>query len=270
MSRVGQFGQISEINDHLYLSGAGVLKPEKIRQKKITCIVNATVEEPNVYLAGVDYLKIRVDDSPLAHLDTYFDLVADKIRANKDRGGKTLVHCVAGVSRSATLCIVYLMKHQGLTLRQAYYHVKSVRPIIHPNCGFWKQMIEFELRLTGSNTVRLIPAKNEREAVPDVYAEDLRRIFHPLNNASLSSNVRSISAPSSRRSLGGGGFRPSTHGFRRSPSPAATWSSRHGSVPLGSSLTAIALVGAPAKTRIKSSLFSNLYQSSQDLLFPTF
>lgn len=52
MSRIGLFGQISEINDHLYLSGAGVLRPEKLKQKKITCVINATTEEPNAHLSG--------------------------------------------------------------------------------------------------------------------------------------------------------------------------------------------------------------------------
>jgi len=33
MSRVGLFGQISDINDHLFLSGAGVMRPEKLKQK---------------------------------------------------------------------------------------------------------------------------------------------------------------------------------------------------------------------------------------------
>lgn len=96
MSRVGIFGQISEINDHLFLSGAGVLKPEKLRQKKIVFIVNATTEEPNAYFQGanlkiwqsfegnnflgVDYMKIRIDDHPYARLSDYFDQVADKIK----------------------------------------------------------------------------------------------------------------------------------------------------------------------------------------------
>ncbi|KIH50986.1 hypothetical protein ANCDUO_18931 [Ancylostoma duodenale] len=52
MSRIGVFGQISEITDHLFLSGAGCLKPEKIRQKRIVFIVNATTEEPNTYIQG--------------------------------------------------------------------------------------------------------------------------------------------------------------------------------------------------------------------------
>lgn len=49
-------------------------------------------------------------------------MVADKIKAIKDRGGKTLVHCVAGVSRSASLVIVYLVKYERMTLRQAYHY----------------------------------------------------------------------------------------------------------------------------------------------------
>lgn len=53
MSRVGLFGQISEINDHLYLSGAGVLRPEKLKQKKISCVINVTNEEPSAYMPGI-------------------------------------------------------------------------------------------------------------------------------------------------------------------------------------------------------------------------
>lgn len=55
MSRIGLFGQISEVTDYLFLSGAGVLKLEKLRQKKISCIVNATVEEPSTHIPGNYY-----------------------------------------------------------------------------------------------------------------------------------------------------------------------------------------------------------------------
>jgi len=151
MSRVGLFGQISEINDHLYLSGAGVLRPEKLKQKKITCVINVTNEEPSAYMPGIDYMKIRIDDNPYAHLDHYFDMVADKIRTVRERGGRTLVHCMAGVSRSASLCIIYLVKHDRMTLLQAYHYVKAARPIIRPNVGFFRQMVEYERKLRGNN-----------------------------------------------------------------------------------------------------------------------
>lgn len=201
MSRVGSFGQISEINDHLFLSGAHVLKPDKIRQKGITCIVNATVEEPSMYLAGMDYLKIRIDDSPYARLDAYFDLVSDKIKAIKDKSGKTLVHCVAGVSRSASLVCAYLIKHEGMSLRQAYQYVKMARPIIRPNVGFWKQLIDYEKRLTGFNTVQMVPARYGCDDVPDVYIDEMRSI-HPSasNPTSALSSAATFGRPFSSRS----------------------------------------------------------------------
>ena len=42
-----------------------------------------------------------------------------------------LVHCIAGVSRSATIVMAYLMKSQGMTLQQAHRLVKSKRPIVN-------------------------------------------------------------------------------------------------------------------------------------------
>jgi len=197
MSRVGCFGQISEINDHLFLSGAHVLKPDKIRQKGITCIVNATVEEPSLYLAGMDYLKIRIDDSPFARLDAYFDLVSDKIKGTKDKSGKTLVHCVAGVSRSASLVCAYLIKYENMSLRQAYQYVKMARPIIRPNLGFWKQLIDYEKRVRGVSSVQMVAARYGCDDVPDVYIDETR--------PSSSNSIASLSSAVFGRPYGSAG-----------------------------------------------------------------
>lgn len=101
MSRVASFGQISEITDSLYLSGAHVLKPELIQNRLIHCIINASIEESanQHHLPGIEYMKVRVDDVPTARLDAHFDQVCDKIKSIKERGFRTLVHCMAGVSR---------------------------------------------------------------------------------------------------------------------------------------------------------------------------
>ncbi|KAK6022594.1 dual specificity phosphatase, catalytic domain protein, partial [Ostertagia ostertagi] len=175
MSRIGVFGQISEITDHLFLSGAGCLKPEKIKQKRIVFVVNATTEEPNSYIQGVEYMKVRIDDHPYARIQDYFDQVADKIKAVKDRGGKTLVHCMAGVSRSASLVMIYLVKHERMTLRQAYHYVRSARPVIRPNVGFWKQMVDFERRLRGVASVTMVMTNQCDLPIPDIYVDDLKR-----------------------------------------------------------------------------------------------
>ena len=67
----------------------------------------------NILCFILQTLRVQVDDVPSASLSPYFDKVADKIQQVTSRGGKVLVHCMAGVSRSSTLCIAYLMKHKG-------------------------------------------------------------------------------------------------------------------------------------------------------------
>jgi len=281
MSRIGIFGQISDINDHLFLSGAGVLKPEKLKANKITCIINATTEEPNAYLPGIDYMKIRIDDNPYAHLDHYFDMVADKIRSVKDRGGRTLVHCVAGVSRSASLCMIYLVKYERMTLRQAYHYVKSARPIIRPNVGFWKQMIDYERKLRGHATVSMIATNQADLTIPDVYANDFKR--HMLNQMEAQPvkqtlNGNGIQALNKRRGLSSGTTtgRPATVSYRRSTTPNLVNSTHF--APFSGSGTRYSPPGSlfispiPARKprETTNNIFGNLYNSSRDVLFPAF
>lgn len=86
-----------------------------------------------------------------------------------------------------------------MSLRQAYHYVKSARPIIRPNLGFWQQMVEYERKLrgilyynlelnthssppsSGHSTVTMIPAEGSQLPFPDVYSTDLRKhiLSHP-------------------------------------------------------------------------------------------
>ena len=96
-----------------------------------------------------------------------FHQVADKIHEVSKRGGHVLVHCVAGVSRSSSLCIAYLIKYKRMTLRQAYYHVKQRRPIIRPNVGFFRQLIDYEKKILGKASVKFV--SSPMGPLPDVY-----------------------------------------------------------------------------------------------------
>ena len=49
-----------------------------------------------------------------------------------------LVHCFAGVSRSASTVIAYLMKKLNWDLRKAYNYTRDCRNIINPNPGFYR------------------------------------------------------------------------------------------------------------------------------------
>lgn len=53
---------------------------------------------------------------------------------------RILFHCYAGISRSTTLAIAYLVHTTNMTLQDAIKFVKSKRHIIQPNNGFMKAL----------------------------------------------------------------------------------------------------------------------------------
>lgn len=59
---------------------------------------------------------------------------------HQNRHENILVHCNAGVSRSPTIVISYLMALENLSYDEAYEKVKSKRECIKPNNGFVQQL----------------------------------------------------------------------------------------------------------------------------------
>lgn len=98
---------------------------------------------------GIVYHRIRVEDNPNANIKQYFDeacrFIHDAFTGQKEGDVcNVLVHCQAGVSRSAIICMAYLIKYHGLSFMGAYGVVKAAREIICPNTGFLEQLMEWE------------------------------------------------------------------------------------------------------------------------------
>ncbi|XP_041054390.1 dual specificity protein phosphatase 14 [Cetorhinus maximus] len=171
----GVLGGIAQITPCLYLSsGNAATNRNLVLSKGITCIINATMEIPNANWPEVEYVKVPVADLPHAPISLYFDSIADKIHSVSKKHGSALVHCVAGVSRSASLCIAYLMKFHKISLLEAHNWVKSHRPIIRPNVGFWRQLIEYERKLFGKNSVKMV--QSPIGVIPDIYEKETRNL----------------------------------------------------------------------------------------------
>lgn len=99
------FSNVDRITDTLYLTGIGGVLLENIKELKIRCIINATHEMPLAKLPKVASLRVPVDDDPTENIFIYLDDVATVIHNVSKKGGRTLVHCLAGASRSSTLVI---------------------------------------------------------------------------------------------------------------------------------------------------------------------
>lgn len=169
-----QLFEVTEVCPGLLLCGATMVGRTS---HPVTCIVNAAPELPDPPLSdSIKTVKIHIRDSPSEPLDNYFDQVADLVEKVKEEGGCTLVHCVAGVSRSASLCLAYLIKHGQMTFQQAFQHLRHQRPCIRPNMGFFKQLIEFETRVHGVASVAIVYNLTANTFIPSVYEEDYRNM----------------------------------------------------------------------------------------------
>ncbi|XP_012233356.1 dual specificity protein phosphatase 15 [Linepithema humile] len=90
------------------------------------------------------YLCILAADSPDQNLSQYFSLCNDFIHAARLRGGNVLIHCLAGMSRSVTVAVAYIMSTTNLSWKEALKVVKVGRSIANPNVGFQQQLKDFE------------------------------------------------------------------------------------------------------------------------------
>ncbi|CAG2111311.1 unnamed protein product [Medioppia subpectinata] len=84
---------------------------------------------------------IDAEDSPhedlMAHFDRAVDLIDEEL---VDRGGRVMVWCGAGWSRSVTIVAAYLMRRDRCTGDEALELIRRVRPKINPNAGFVAQL----------------------------------------------------------------------------------------------------------------------------------
>lgn len=167
---------LCKVTDHLFLSNAAAANdPSQVTQSNITCIINVSeTKNKTPPPTAVEYIHLPISDSPMSPLSDNFDNVADKIQFNAEHNGRTLVHCNAGVSRSTALCMVYLMKHQGVSLLEAHRWIKKCRPMARPNNGFWEQLIRYETELRGRASVRMV--RSSMGEIPDIYEEEARNM----------------------------------------------------------------------------------------------
>lgn len=95
-------------------------------------------------LQEMTYLCIPAADLPTQNLTQYFKESISFMHESRLKGEGCLVHCLAGVSRSVTLVMAYLMTVTGLGWQDALSAVRVARPCAGPNMGFLRQLEDFE------------------------------------------------------------------------------------------------------------------------------
>lgn len=143
--RVGKLPSFNEILPRLYLGDIFMaVNKDEISRLGITDMISVEIKPlqasdlaPTIkrylYINVMDHLKQDI----LSHFDTSNDFIETALKVPSN---KVYVHCVAGISRSATLVIAYIMKTRSMNFMEAFDLVKQKRKIIDPNEGFVRQL----------------------------------------------------------------------------------------------------------------------------------
>ncbi|NXT87133.1 DUS15 phosphatase, partial [Anhinga rufa] len=91
----------------------------------------------------ITYLRIPLPDTPEANIKRHFKECISFIHQCRLHGGNCLVHCLAGISRSTTVVVAYVMAVTELSCQEVLEAIRTVRPVANPNPGFRQQLAEF-------------------------------------------------------------------------------------------------------------------------------
>ena len=116
-------------------------------------VLNVTAVNPTYPQSdSITYKQLLAADNGSQNIKQYFDEAFTFIDAARDCGGSVLIHCQAGVSRSPTIAIAYLIKNFPMRMVEAYKFIKCRRSIISPNLNFMGQLLEFEKLIKGDSS----------------------------------------------------------------------------------------------------------------------
>ncbi|XP_060527789.1 dual specificity protein phosphatase 19-like [Cylas formicarius] len=124
-----------KVLDGLYLGSQDCCDRDVLNEYGIHVVLSVGVDAPVKY-AGFTYKFVECLDLPETDLERCLADCLPFLTNSVEEGKRVLVHCNAGVSRSASIVIGYLMAKRSLGFDEAYSMVKGTRGCARPNAGF--------------------------------------------------------------------------------------------------------------------------------------
>ena len=142
-------------------SGYGSRDKKVVNFYGITHVLNMSRVVPyDPFDQRLTTLKINAEDKKDYNLMQHFEEAHQFIDEAILSGGRCLVHCSAGISRSATIVISYLMSRFNMSLYDAYNHVLFRRSRLMPNKSFISQLIQYEQELNFNRLNQIFQSNN--------------------------------------------------------------------------------------------------------------
>lgn len=127
--------------------------PEIRRAHGITHVLSLAEEGAPCFESSVAHHFCPLSDYGLSELEKSIDQPIAFIDSGLTSGGTVLAHCLLGVNRSPTVCMAYLVRAKGWTLRASFEHLCRVRVFVAPHSRYVKQLRAIEASVRGETTL---------------------------------------------------------------------------------------------------------------------
>lgn len=133
--------EINEILPNLYLGSVFAIKDLKNIDQIISIISNDELGDWDPFDSiGLPRKVINFEDKKEG-ISRYLDEVVDFIHELLASGKRVFIHCYAGISRSPSFVIAYLIKYKHMSYKKAEEFVGNKRDIINPHSSLKKEVI---------------------------------------------------------------------------------------------------------------------------------
>jgi protein-tyrosine phosphatase len=150
---------ISKISESIFISNISTTTNKSLLKSiGITHILSVVSSITPLYPDDFTYKHVIAYDNELFQLAPEFTNCARYIQSVISEGGKILVHCVKGASRSVSIVMAYLIyvNYNNMEVLELLKTIQAIRPIAHPNIGFMNQLCQYDTTINGRKYVTCI------------------------------------------------------------------------------------------------------------------
>ena len=147
--KAGSRQDITEVFKNIYISNQETAQNISELTKRdiglVICLIGELGEyNYDIYKKnGIEIVHIKIKDSSKENISVYFDRMNKLIEKYTSLGTPILVHCQAGVSRSTTIVVSYLMGKYDYDYKKSIEIIREKRSFVQPNFGFMDQLEKY-------------------------------------------------------------------------------------------------------------------------------
>lgn len=132
------------VDQNIYIGNYGdATNKGFLKSLGITHIVNCASEIENAFPQAFAYYNLYMNDNQEEFVSHLFNPVLLWIQEAVKKG-RVLIHCAAGISRSATIIVAYLADKYNLPIPEALGFLRHKYRMANPNQNYFRQLLEWK------------------------------------------------------------------------------------------------------------------------------